>query len=88
MSNYKKITESILNGKIQEVEMPTPHLNKRRLSLDEVKQMVAEEFEKAKAVCDIKAKEVEDGWGKTELEKEINWMKALSLKEFFIKETK
>jgi len=84
MSNFKKIMEASINGQLNKVAMPTPNLNKRKMSLEEVKALVGEEFEKAKDACDTKAKEVDDGWGKAELEKEMNWMKILSIKEWLI----
>lgn len=119
MSNFKKIMEGISSGKIQEVEMPTPNLNKRTLSLDEVKELVKEEFEKAKQFQDAKGgygkivcgickanggdkefssqeelekhlltKHTDDDWSHAGMAKPQDWMKSLSIKEFFIKDTK
>lgn len=75
--------EASINGQLNKVAMPTPNL-KRKMSLEEVKALVGEEFEKAKEVCKVKAKEEDEGWGKAELEKETNWMKILSIKEWLI----
>lgn len=84
ISQFKAVAETILNGKIKNVSLGTPCLNTKRLSVDEVKKIMQEEFAKAKEVCDTKAKEV-DYWGDADLENEINWMKALNIKEFFDK---
>jgi len=82
MSNFKTLMTAI--GKKSITEMPTPNLNSRTMSLEEVKELVNEEFEKAKDACDTKAKKADDGWGKAELEKELDWMKVLSIKEWVL----
>jgi hypothetical protein len=83
-SAFKTIAEVLTFG--NSAEFPTDSLDSRRLSLDEVKSIVKEEFGKAKDAADVKAKEAEKGWGDVELEKEVNWMKALQIKEFFDKD--
>lgn len=80
---YKVIMEGIASGKISEVDFPSnKRSSSRRLSLEEIKKIVKEEFEDVKDVADVKA--VEDNWSDAELEKEVNWSKELDLKEFFV----
>ena len=83
MNKYKVLAEAIASGKLKNVKLSTARVENRRLSVDEIKQCVAEEFGKAKAAADVKAKEVEKGWGDAEIAKEIEWVKALDLCEFF-----
>lgn len=84
MSNtYKTIAKSLVFGKIKDADLPTSRVNHRRLTVDEIKEHIQEEFGKAKAVADVKGKELEKGWGDAEIAKEIEWVKALDLKEFF-----
>lgn len=84
-SAYKTVAESIVFNKLKDLELPTARVDHRRLSVDEIKQYIQEEFGKAKEASDVKAKECEHGWGDAELEKEINWVKTLKLQEFFEK---
>lgn len=82
MSNFKTIAASLMSGKLKNVELPTNRVNHRRLTVDEIKAHIKEEFGKAQDVAKVKADEV-DGWGDAEIAKEIEWVKALDLKEFF-----
>lgn len=86
MSTYEKIAKGLASGKFGEVDLPTENIDRRRLTVDEIKTLVHEEFGKAKDVCDVKAKELEKGWGDAEIAKEIEWVKTLDLKEYFDKE--
>jgi hypothetical protein len=54
----------------------------KKLSLKEIKNIVKEEFDDVKDIEDVKAKEVDD-WSDAEVENLINWVKSLSIKEFF-----
>lgn len=84
MSNaYKTIAASLAAGKLKDVELPTSRVNHRRLTVDEIKDALKEEFAKAQDVSKVKADESAKGWGDAELAKEIEWVKALDLKEFF-----
>jgi hypothetical protein len=83
--NFKTIAEALASGKIKDANLSTESVNHRRLTVDEIKAYLMEEFGKAKEVSDVKAKEVEKGWGDAELEKTIDWVKTLQLKEFFKK---
>lgn len=80
-SVYKIIAESMVSGQFAKTELPTNSLKYRQLEHDELKEMVLREFEDAKAVCDVKYKE--GPWGDVELEQEIDFMKALDIKECF-----
>lgn len=81
MSNYKVIAEAIASGKLKDVDLSTDRVNNRRMTVDEIKKHVSEEFEKAKAASDVEAEEL--AWGDSEIAKEIDWVKALDLCEFF-----
>jgi len=79
---FKTIAKSLVAGKLKDVELPTSRVNHRRLTVDEIKDHIQEEFGKAKSTTEVKAKEMK-GWGDAEIAKEIEWVKALDLKEFF-----
>lgn len=83
MNKYKILAEAIASGKLQKVNVSTERVNYRRLTVDEIKQHLIEEFGKAKDVAAVKAKENAKGWGDAEIAKEIEWIKALDLCEFF-----
>jgi hypothetical protein len=82
VNKFKVLAEALAFNKLKDVNLPTPSLNARKLSIDEIKKLIREEFEDAKEVCDVKAKEV-PGWHDAELEKEMNWVKTLKLSECF-----
>ena len=63
-------------------------VSSKKLSLGEIKKIVKEEFEDIKDVEEVEAEELENGWGDAELENEIEWMKTLSIKEFYKKDKK
>jgi hypothetical protein len=82
-SNYRTFAEGIVFNKLKDFEVPTPHVSEhRKLTVDEIKEYIKEEFGKAKKAADVKAKELDRGWGDAELENEIEWAKKLKLKEF------
>ena len=86
MSNtYKTIAKSLVFEKLKDVEFPTSRVNLRRLTVDEIKSHIKEEFEKAKDLSKVKAKELPKGWGDSDLENEIDFIKALNIKEYFKK---
>ena len=80
-SAYKTIAESILSGQFGKANLPTGRVEHRRLSVDEIKQYISEELDKVAGPKD--PQEPPGGWGDSELENEISWVKALNLKEFF-----
>ena len=83
-SAYKTIAESILSGQFGKAKLPTSRVEHRRLSVDEIKQYINEELDKiTEAKDDVHTQEFPGGWGDSELANEINWLKALKLKEFF-----
>jgi hypothetical protein len=83
MNKYKILAEAIALGRLKHVDVSTSRINARKLTVDEIKEYIVEEFGKAKNAADIKAKENEKGWGDAEIAKEIEWVKALDLCEFF-----
>lgn len=82
-SNFRIVAEAISSGRLAEVELPNDRIKHRKLSVDEIKEIMIEEFGKAKEVASVEAQEKEKGWGDDALEKEIEWVKKLGLKEFF-----
>ena len=84
-SNFRTIAESLAFDGLKEFNVATPNLDHRKLSVDEIKTMIREEFEKAKKSSDTKSKEIEHGWGAADVENQVKWSKVLKLKEFFKK---
>ena len=82
-SAYRIVAETFLNGGLKDFEVPLEELNSRRLTIDELKQYIKEEFGKVKDVEDVEAKV--KPWGDAEIENEIDWIKKLNLKEFLDK---
>lgn len=80
-STYRVLAESMISGQFAKAKLPTDRFRFRQLGGAELKNMIREEFEDAKKVADVKYKELP--WGDVELEKTIEWMKALDLKEVF-----
>lgn len=82
-SSYKTMAEAISLGGLERFEPPTERVNHRRLTVDEIKDYLLEEFGKAKKASDEEVQEPEKGWGDAELANQIKWVKALDLKEVF-----
>ena len=61
-SSFKIIAESMNAGKLNKFEPNLKHLNHRKMGIDEIKEVMNEEFGKVRATEDEKAKEVENGW--------------------------
>lgn len=85
---FKTMAEAFLFGRLKNFELPTSRVDRRRLTVDEIKNIVEQEFGKAKDANKVKAKDAPRGWGDAEIENEVNWIKALNLKEFFNEKTK
>lgn len=80
-SAFKTIAEMIVFN--SDVELPTESLDPtRKLTVSELKDIVKEEFKAAKETANVKAKDL-DSWGDAEIENQVDWMKALDIKEFF-----
>jgi hypothetical protein len=84
-SAFKIIATAMETNQLNEVSLPTTRVDTRRLSVDEIKNYITEEFEKAREVSDVETQDPELGWADAELAKEIEWIKTLDLKEFFDK---
>lgn len=82
-STYRALAEGLVFERLQDIEVNLDHLDKRKMSISEMKQHIREAFKDAKAAAEVEATEVARGWGDAELENEINWVKTLNLKEFF-----
>jgi hypothetical protein len=90
-SSYKIIAEAVAFDGLKKVKMPTGRVDRRRLSVDEIKQCIEEEFGKAKDVDDEEVLDFPKGWGDEEIKNHMNhidWLKKLDLKEFFVKKGK
>jgi hypothetical protein len=82
-SRFRILAEAIEFEGLGSVDMSLEHLDKRRLTIDEIKDCIREAFKDAKKVSDVEAQTPTHGWGDAEIENEINWVKTLKLKEFF-----
>ena len=81
-STYRTLAEALAFNQLKNVKMNLDHLDKRKLSITEMKQYIREAFDDAKAAAEVEAQELAHGWGDAEIENEINWVKSLNLKEF------
>ena len=84
-SAFRTLAEAFQGSGLKNLNLPTSRVDRRKLTVDEIKVYMKEEFGKAKEAEKVKAKEAPKGWGDAEIEGEINWLKALKLKEFFNK---
>jgi hypothetical protein len=83
-SAYKTLAEAIASGVgLKALKVPTGRVDCRRLTIDEIKDHIKEEFGKVLSAEDVDAKEEPRGWGDADLEKEIEWAKTLKLESFF-----
>jgi hypothetical protein len=82
-SSYKTMAEAIALGGLKKFDIPTSRVDNRRLTIDEIKEALLEEFGKAKKASDEEVQDPEKGWGDAELANQIEWVKALDLKEVF-----
>jgi Zn-dependent peptidase ImmA (M78 family) len=80
-SSYQTMAEAIALGGLKKFNVPTRRVDNRRLTIDEIKEALLEEFGKAKKASDEDMQEPDKGWGDAELANEIEWVKALDLKE-------
>lgn len=84
-SAFRVLAEANTFGGLKKAKLPTSRIDSRKLSIDEIKQFISEEFKDAKKVSDIEVEEKPGGWGDDALENEIEWVKKLDIKEFFQK---
>jgi len=84
-STYKVIAEAIAFDGLKTMKMPTARVSHRRLTVDEIKECILEEFGDAKDAADEEVLEPKKGWGDAEIAKEVDWIKKLDIKEFFKK---
>lgn len=82
-STYRTLAEALTFEKLPEMKVNLDHLDTRKLSVNEIKQCINEAFKDAKDAAEVDAQELVKGWGDSEIENEIEWAKALKLKEFF-----
>lgn len=86
-SNYKVVAEGIAFNKLDKAKlMSTP--NVRKLTVEEIKQIIVSELKEANDKALVKATELENGWDDAEPENYMDWVKALKLKEIFQKNSK
>ena len=86
-STYKILAEAFTFSGLKKIGLPTKRIDSRRLTIDEIKSFIKEEFGKAKKAAEVEADEEARGWGDAEIENNIDWVKKLNLKEFFAKKT-
>jgi hypothetical protein len=84
-SVFKTIAEAFAFDGLRGAKMPTKRVDTRKLTVDEIKQCILEEFGEAKDADDEEVLEPKKGWGDAEIAKEIDWIKKLDIKEFFKK---
>ena len=82
-STFRTMAEAFIFEKLNSLNTPLNHLDKRKLSVDELKVVIREAFKDAKDVASVDAQELAHGWGDAEIENEIICVKSLNLKEFF-----
>lgn len=80
-SSFKTMAEAMASGGLKNFKVPTSRVDNRRLTIDEIKDALLEEFGNAKKASDEEVQEPEKGWGDAELVNQIEWVKALDLKE-------
>lgn len=85
MSAFTKLAEAMATGGLRNVEFSTSRVNHRRLTVDEIKQTILEEFGDVKDSEGVEVDEKPGGWGDAELASNIEWVKALDLREYFKK---
>lgn len=86
-SIYKVLAEAIAFDGFKDFKVPTDKIDYRRLTVNEIKEFMKEEFGDVKKFDMKDAKEEPKGWGDADLEKELDWVKTLDLKEFFKPQT-
>jgi len=82
-STFRTMAEALAFEKLNNLNFPMKHLDKRKLSIDEIKGLIREAFKDAKDTASVEAQELAHGWGDADIENEINWVDSLNLKEFF-----
>jgi hypothetical protein len=83
-SAYKVVAEAISSGQgLKDASLPTGRVDHRRLTIDEIKEHIKEEFGKVTDPKDVEPEEKPRGWGDQALAKEIEWIKKLNLESFF-----
>lgn len=81
---FKIIAESMK----LDLDAPTNLTRHRKMTIDEIKECIMEEFGKAKAASDVDVQDKEKGWSDADLELDIDFIKKLEIKEFFDKKSK
>lgn len=80
---FQTIAEAVGFNKLGEVDLPTERVDRRKLSIDEIKQFIVEEYKAAKEAVEKDKAEKNVHWGDAEIANQINWMKKLQIKEYF-----
>jgi hypothetical protein len=82
-STFRTMAEALTFNKLGSVDVSLNHLDKRKLSIDEIKSVIREAFKDAKDTASVEAQELAHGWGDADIENEVNWAEKLNIKEFF-----
>jgi len=81
-SAFKTMAEAINSDHgLKNFNLPTSRVDRRRLTVDEIKEHIMEEFGKVKDSSEVDSEENPKGWGDADLAHEIDWIKSLDLKE-------
>lgn len=86
-SAFKTMAEAMHFDGLKGVKLSTSRVDARRLSVDEIKQHVRQQFTEAKKKKEdsddtvIAVLQPKRGWGDDDLAKQIDWIKKLDLKE-------
>lgn len=81
-TNFRILAEGLVFNKLKDMQ-ESLSIDNRVLTVEEIKKIIREEFGKAKDVADTKPQDPDGGWQDAELENDIDFMKALNIKEFF-----
>ena len=84
-SVFKIMAEAFTFGGLKKTNLSTKRVDSRKMTVDEIKKCILEEFGDAKDAKDEEVLEPKKGWGDTEILKNIDFIKALDIKEFFKK---
>lgn len=82
-SVFRTMAEALTFEKLNKLDISLSHLDKRKLSIDEIKGVIREAFKDAKDTASVKGQELAHGWGDADIENEIDWVKKLNIKEYF-----
>ena len=78
------LVKNLLRNKYRGVVQAMKNKNNkatRVITIDEIKELFREEFEKMKDIEDVEVEDPEGGWSDVELDGQIDWLKDSGIKE-------